>query len=66
MQDPYEAAYFARKHGITQAQARRITKDFGPSRVRCDTAAQDLNLALTGTSLLHERPPASVSSTPKE
>ncbi|QKC98109.1 DUF3606 domain-containing protein [Mesorhizobium sp. NZP2298] len=50
MQKPYEIAYFARKHGITQAQARQITKDFGPSRVRCDTAAQELNLAVARSS----------------
>ncbi len=46
MQKPYEPAYFARKHGITQAQAREITREFGPSRVRCDIAAQDLNMVL--------------------
>ena len=61
VQKPYEPAYFARKHGITQAQARRITKDFGPSRVRCDTAAQNLNLALNGSPLLHRRPPTTAS-----
>jgi hypothetical protein len=54
VQKPYEPAYFARKHGITQAQARMI-REFGPSRVRCDIAAQDLNLALQGLPAANRR-----------
>ena len=37
--EPYEVEYFARKHGITQAQAREIIEKHGPSREACDRAA---------------------------
>lgn len=40
--EPYEVAYFARKHKITTAQAKAIIKQYGPSRARCDTAAKKL------------------------
>jgi hypothetical protein len=40
--EAYEVTYFARKHGISQAQAKDIIKRFGPSRARCDTAAKKL------------------------
>lgn len=37
---PYEVAYFAKKHGISAAQARAIIKAHGPSRRKCDAAAK--------------------------
>lgn len=36
---PYEVAYFAKKHGITRALARSIINVHGPSRRKCDAAA---------------------------
>ncbi|MDB5539009.1 MAG: hypothetical protein JWQ89_736 [Devosia sp.] len=39
---PYEASYFADKHGITLDQARAIIKKAGPSRADADAAAQRL------------------------
>lgn len=30
--EPYEVSYFARKHGITAAEARAIIKEAGPDR----------------------------------
>ncbi|MES0168230.1 DUF3606 domain-containing protein [Mesorhizobium sp. M0027] len=38
-EEPYEVDYFAKKHGITEAQARAIIKKHGPSRMKCDVAA---------------------------
>ncbi|MER8762878.1 DUF3606 domain-containing protein [Mesorhizobium sp. M0968] len=40
--EPYEVDYFAKKHGITQGQAREIIKKHGPSRMKCDVAATAL------------------------
>lgn len=37
---PYEVAYFAKKHGITMGQARAIISRNGPSRRKCDAAAR--------------------------
>lgn len=39
---PYEVAYFARKHRLTIAQARAIIREHGPSRKKCDAAAKAL------------------------
>lgn len=36
---PYEVAFFAQKHGLSTAEARIIIERFGPSRQRCDDAA---------------------------
>lgn len=36
---PYEVAYFAKKHGLTLSQARAIIRKHGPSRTACDAAA---------------------------
>ncbi|MHB2265676.1 DUF3606 domain-containing protein [Aliihoeflea sp. PC F10.4] len=36
---PYEVAYFAQKHGLSQQQARDIIEKHGPSRDACDKAA---------------------------
>lgn len=41
-EEPYEVAYFAKKHGLTQAQAREIIQTHGPSRKACDQAAEAL------------------------
>ncbi len=41
-QQPYEVAYFAKKHGISAAKARSIIKEHGPSRRKCDAAARAL------------------------
>ncbi len=38
--EPYEVTYFARKHGISSAEAQQIIDRFGPSRARCDEAAE--------------------------
>lgn len=35
---PYEVAYFAKKHGISAAAARAIIREHGPSRRKCDAA----------------------------
>lgn len=37
---PYEVAYFAQKHGIAQAKARKIIERHGPSRSACEEAAE--------------------------
>jgi hypothetical protein len=37
--EPYEAEYFAQKHGLTQEEARAIIEKHGPSREACDRAA---------------------------
>ena len=36
----YEVAYFAKKHGISAEEARRIIHMAGPSRDEADKAAQ--------------------------
>jgi hypothetical protein len=38
-EEPYEVEYFARKHGISQQEAREIIEKHGPSRAACDRAA---------------------------
>ena len=38
--EPYEVQYFATKHGMKAADARAIIDRFGPSRERCDEAAE--------------------------
>ena len=38
----YEVDYFARKHGITPAQARQLIADVGNDRARLDEAAARL------------------------
>jgi hypothetical protein len=35
----YEVSYFAKKHGITPDEARRIIHLAGPSRAKADAAA---------------------------
>jgi hypothetical protein len=40
--EPYEVAYFAKKHGITQAQARDLIKKHGNSRKILEVAAKRL------------------------
>ena len=37
---PYEAAFFAEKHGLTLKAARVILYSNGPSRSMCDAAAR--------------------------
>jgi hypothetical protein len=37
-EEPYEVAYFARKHGISEARALEIIRQHGPSRAACDAA----------------------------
>lgn len=39
-EEPYEVAYFAEKHGLTQEEARRIIAQAGPSRADADAAAE--------------------------
>ena len=39
-EEPYEVAYFAKKHGLSQAEAERIIKEAGPSRAKADEAAE--------------------------
>jgi hypothetical protein len=38
----YEVAYFAKKHGITQEQARDLIKRVGNDRAKLDAAAAKL------------------------
>lgn len=38
-EQPYEVAYFAQKHGLSQDKARDLIKKHGPSREACDAAA---------------------------
>lgn len=40
---PYEVRYFAHKHNITMADAKKILKEHGPSRKACNEAAKLLN-----------------------
>jgi hypothetical protein len=40
--EQYEVAYFAKKHAITQAQARALIKKHGNSRKTLDAAAKRL------------------------
>ena len=37
--EPYEVRYFARKHGITAAEARAILKEAGPGRAAANALA---------------------------
>ena len=39
-EQPYEVGYFARKHGITSEEARKIIKRAGASRERADALAE--------------------------
>ena len=39
---PYEVAYFAKRQGITQAQARALIKNHGNMRKTLDAAAKRL------------------------
>lgn len=41
--EPYEVAYFASKHGLTQAQARELIDRVGNDRAELDAAAEKLN-----------------------
>jgi hypothetical protein len=38
----YELSYFARKHGITQDQARQLIARIGNDRAKLDAAAEKL------------------------
>ncbi|MBD8679863.1 DUF3606 domain-containing protein [Sphingomonas sp. CFBP 13720] len=38
--EPYEVAYFAQKHGITQEQARELIARVGNDRAKLDEAAE--------------------------
>ena len=40
--EPYEVEHFAQKHGINQAEARRIIQEAGPNRADADAAAERL------------------------
>jgi hypothetical protein len=40
--EPYEVAYFAKKHGITQAQTKVLIKKVGNNRAKLDAAAAKL------------------------
>jgi hypothetical protein len=41
--EPYEVAYFAKKHGITQAQTKELIKKHGNDRKKLDAAAKRLS-----------------------
>jgi hypothetical protein len=45
-QQPYEVAYFAKKHNLTMGQARTIIQQHGPSRRKCDAAAKAFLLSI--------------------
>jgi hypothetical protein len=52
----YEVDYFARKHGISVAQAEELIKEHGNSREKLDAAAGKLKRGLTlGSPLLRAR-----------
>ena len=38
----YEVSYFAKKHGITKAQAEQFIREHGNNRAKLDEAAQKL------------------------
>ena len=38
---PYEVSYFARKHGLSAADARAIIKEAGPSRAKANQLVKD-------------------------
>ncbi|MEN2786682.1 DUF3606 domain-containing protein [Sphingomonas qilianensis] len=38
---PYEVSYFARKHGLSTAEARAIIKEAGPSRAKSNQLVKD-------------------------
>lgn len=40
--EPYELAYFARKHGITIEQAEALIRQLGNDRATLDAAAEKL------------------------
>jgi len=39
-EEPYEVAYFAKKHGLSTEKAREIIEKHGPSREACDAAVK--------------------------
>ena len=39
-EEPYEVAYFAKKHGLAAEEARQIIASAGPSREKADAAAE--------------------------
>lgn len=41
--EPYEVAYFASRHGLTQAQAHDLIARVGNDRAKLDAAAEQLN-----------------------
>jgi hypothetical protein len=44
-EEPYEVAYFAKKHEITQDQARRLIRILGNDRAKLDAAAAKIGRA---------------------
>lgn len=44
--EPYEAAYFAEKHGLSLKAAKVVLYSNGPSRTMCDAAAKAFTEAL--------------------
>ena len=44
--DPYEAAFFAEKHGLSLRAAKIVLYSNGPSRTMCDAAAKAFREAL--------------------
>lgn len=44
---PYEVRYFAHKHNITMADAKKIIKEHGPSRKACNEAVRVLKESQT-------------------
>ena len=44
-EEPYEVAYFASRHGLTQQQARDLIARVGNDRAKLDAAAEQLNAA---------------------
>lgn len=46
--EPYEVAYFASRHGLTQDQARELIARVGNDRAALDAAAERLNARNTG------------------
>jgi hypothetical protein len=39
-EEPYEVAYFAKKHGLSMEEARQVIEQAGPNREKADAAAE--------------------------
>ena len=62
--EAYDPSYFAKKHGLTEKQAKIVIQSNGPSKHSCDHAARMFVAALKVCGQSRKAPPsASVSET---